>query len=179
VSALQGVAEDLLGAGGIDAGSVEDRGGGDWGVHGSIDRGWKPGRHRRTPEPVVAGARLGLALQPHRSTAVCGRGVQEAPVALVVFAGQSNALGFGMDRASLPSEDVSLGRTFIWNGEGRYWELMQPGHNTGTAVEPEAWGPEVAFAQAFRAANPDEPPYIVTLPPPPTAPPAHPPTPPS
>jgi hypothetical protein len=83
-------------------------------------------------------------------------------VAFVVFAGQSNALGYGMDRSTLPGDAAApLGSTFIWNNDGWRWEVMQPGVNTGTPAHPQAWGPEVAFALGFRAGHPDEPLYIV------------------
>jgi hypothetical protein len=38
---------------------------------------------------------------------------------------------------------------------------MVPGVNTGTAANPEAWGPEVAFAQAFHQARPWEVLFLV------------------
>lgn len=78
-------------------------------------------------------------------------------MAFVVFAGQSNALGFGMSRATLPQQDAGVDwLTWIWNNESGAWEPMMPGVNTGTPANPQAWGPEVAFARAFRAAHPDE-----------------------
>lgn len=84
-------------------------------------------------------------------------------MALVVFAGQSNAVGFGMNCATLLPQVASPfdGLTFIWNNVGRQWEVLLPGYNTGTPVHPEAWGPESAFAAAFRAAHPFEPLFVV------------------
>jgi hypothetical protein len=83
-------------------------------------------------------------------------------VAFVVFAGQSNALGWGMSAETLPLQFSQLDwGTFIWNNEAAGWELMMPGLNTGTPKNPQAWGPEVAFARAFREANPFEPLFIV------------------
>jgi hypothetical protein len=78
-------------------------------------------------------------------------------LAFVVFAGQSNALGFGMSRATLPAEYSGLDwLTWIWNNQSGGWEPLMPGVNTGTPANPEAWGPEVAFAHEFRLAHPDE-----------------------
>ena len=82
--------------------------------------------------------------------------------AFVIFAGQSNALGFGMDGSTLPG---GYGKpdplTLIWSERSQAYEVMQPGVNTGTANTPSAWAAEVAFARAFRQANPREPLYIV------------------
>lgn len=82
--------------------------------------------------------------------------------AFVIFAGQSNALGFGMDGSTLPGE---YGKpdplTMIWSQRAAAYEVMQPGVNTGTPGQPQAWAAEVAFARAFRQANPKEPLYIV------------------
>lgn len=78
----------------------------------------------------------------------------------VVFAGQSNALGYGMDRSTLENAEVGS-LTFIWNPARGCWEPMAPGVNTGTAANPEAWGPEVGFAQAFHRDNPFEPLFIL------------------
>ena len=79
---------------------------------------------------------------------------------LAVFAGQSNALGYGMSTATLPSplQGADLGQTYIWGGGygARYWGVMQPGVNTGNENEPQAWGPEVQFAYDFHQAHPDD-----------------------
>lgn len=83
-------------------------------------------------------------------------------MAFVVFAGQSNAVGFGMTPDLLPavSQAIHWG-TYIWNQDAGGFEVMIPGVNTGTAGCPQAWGPEVAYAEAFRRDHPDEPLYIV------------------
>ena len=53
-------------------------------------------------------------------------------MSLVVFAGQSNTVGFGMSQATLP---VALARpdpmTFIWNDPAGRFEVMVAGVNTG------------------------------------------------
>ncbi len=83
-------------------------------------------------------------------------------MSLVVFAGQSNALGFGMDASTLPANYWRGDpRTFIWNNETGGFEVMTPGVNTGTLKNPGAWGPEVAFAATFRQDHPDEALFIV------------------
>lgn len=76
---------------------------------------------------------------------------------LVVFAGQSNALGFGMTQATLPAHfaGFNFGQTYIWSDLG-YWGVLQPGVNTGTPANPQAWGPEAQFAYNFRQDHPDE-----------------------
>lgn len=76
---------------------------------------------------------------------------------LVVFAGQSNMVGFGMTLASLPAHlaGFNYGQTYIWSDALGCWGVLQPGVNTGTPANPQAWGPEVQFAHAFRLANPD------------------------
>lgn len=75
----------------------------------------------------------------------------------VIFAGQSNALGFGMSAGTLPpgyGEPDPL--TYIWNNEAGWYEMMRPGLNTGASGDPDAWGPEVGFAYNFRLAHPGE-----------------------
>jgi hypothetical protein len=78
---------------------------------------------------------------------------------VILSAGQSNALGFGMSAATLPASLAS----FDWSAtyisvNGSHWGQMQPGVNTGTPNQPYAWGPEVAFAAALRTSiGPGEP----------------------
>ncbi len=80
----------------------------------------------------------------------------------VVFAGQSNALGFGMTAETVPAAYASADPlTYIWNNYIGGFEMLQPGVNTGTVANPGAWGPEVAFAHEFRLAHPSEPLFIV------------------
>lgn len=74
-------------------------------------------------------------------------------MSFVVLAGQSNALGFGNTG---PAPYVPDPLTFIWDSLKHWWVQMAPGVNTGTPANPADWGPEVAFAQAFRAAHPGE-----------------------
>lgn len=76
---------------------------------------------------------------------------------LILLAGQSNALGFGNTD---PAPYIPTARVQIWtdtdgDGMGDAFNYMLPGHNTGTASQPHAWGPEVGFAQAWLEANPD------------------------
>ncbi|HEY8574169.1 sialate O-acetylesterase [Phenylobacterium sp.] len=123
------------------------------GVHASEHREARPARH-----PADGLARLARgAWSRVRSYSFEGK-----LAAFVIFAGQSNALGFGMDGSTLPGE---YGKpdplTLIWSSRAQAFEVMQPGVNTGTANTPAAWAAEVAFARAFRQANPKEPLYIV------------------
>ena len=78
---------------------------------------------------------------------------------LVLFAGQSNALGFGNTG---PAPYTPTWRVQMWtdtnhNGVwdvGDNFNAMVPGVNTGTPNHPTAWGPEVQFANDWLAANP-------------------------
>jgi hypothetical protein len=69
---------------------------------------------------------------------------------LVLFAGQSNALGFGNTG---PAPYTPTERVQIWSGSG--FSIMTPGVNTGTPANPTVWGPEVAFANDWLAAHPE------------------------
>jgi hypothetical protein len=74
---------------------------------------------------------------------------------LVVFAGQSNALGFGMSAATLPAHlTTPNANAYIFGGT--YWGGLQPSVNTGTATNPQAWGPEAEFAYRFGLDHPGE-----------------------
>lgn len=66
-------------------------------------------------------------------------------VALIV--GQSNALGFQVTPAELPSWYAPDARVQIFDGSG--FVTMQAGVNTGTPANPTAWGPEVGYAAAW------------------------------
>ena len=80
----------------------------------------------------------------------------------MVFAGQSNTVGFGMSVESLPATDrVTDPLTLIWNNGTNAFEVMTPAVNTDTPGCPGAWGPEVGFAEAFRQTHPGEVLYIV------------------
>jgi len=88
--------------------------------------------------------------------AACGK----PPAQVVVLAGQSNALGYGLTAADLPPELAKPEpRVQIWDGE-RFVPL-QPGVNTGSPRQPSTWGPEVGFARAWRAAHADGTLYLV------------------
>lgn len=84
--------------------------------------------------------------------AAAGGCAQALPGALVILAGQSNALGFGLGPKDLPTGQEPDKDVLIWNGKA--FETMRPGDNTGTPLNPQAWGPEVAFARAWRADHP-------------------------
>ena len=77
-------------------------------------------------------------------------------MAFVVFAGQSNTGGAYMNASTLPAAWKPDPLTLIWDPDAKAWAQMQPGVNTGFGQMPDAWGPEVQFALAFRAAHPDE-----------------------
>jgi hypothetical protein len=77
-------------------------------------------------------------------------------VAFVVFAGQSNMGGAAMTAATLTRAWTPDPKTLIWDPASKAWRPLQPGTNTGFGQQAPAWGPEVEFARAFRAAFPDE-----------------------
>lgn len=80
--------------------------------------------------------------------------------ALIVVAGQSNALGFGLTPGDLPpAVRTPDPRVMIWDGDS--FATMQPGVNTGSPGAPHAWGPEVEFARRWRADHPDGVLYVV------------------
>lgn len=79
---------------------------------------------------------------------------------LVVLAGQSNAVGYGLTAADLPpGAGARDPEVLIWQGD-RFVPL-RPGANTGTPRQPGTWGPEVGFARAWRAAQPGRRLYLV------------------
>lgn len=81
---------------------------------------------------------------------------------LVVIAGQSNALGYGLSGADLPAEFRERDpQAMIWR-DSRF-QVLEPGRNTGSPNRPAAWGPEAGFARTWRAARPDRPLYLVKL----------------
>ncbi len=81
--------------------------------------------------------------------------------ALIVTAGQSNDLGFGVTPAELPAAWRAGPDVQIWRDD--HFETMRPGVNTGTPANPQAWGPEVGFAISWRAEHPGETLYIVKV----------------
>ena len=67
---------------------------------------------------------------------------------IYLFAGQSNTLGYLNEG---PAPYVPTARVQMWtdtngDGVGDAFNYLRPGWNTGTAANPHAWGPEVAFA---------------------------------
>lgn len=98
---------------------------------------------RPTRRSLLAGA---LAL------AGCGEGRAQEPasVELIVVAGQSNALGYRLTGADLPTGAYDPDpRVRIWTG--RNFATLAPGRNTGAPANPQCWGPEVAYARAWLA----------------------------
>jgi hypothetical protein len=78
---------------------------------------------------------------------------------LVVVAGQSNALGYGLSGGDLPPGVAPDPQVRIW--DGARFAVMAPGRNTGSPNYPASWGPETGFARAWRAAHPDRTLYVV------------------
>ncbi|HEY9234628.1 MAG TPA: sialate O-acetylesterase [Phenylobacterium sp.] len=84
------------------------------------------------------------------------------PPALVVVAGQSNALGYTLGRSDLPPHlQTPVPDAWIWNPLRKGFEPLAPGSNTGAPNNPQAWGPEAQFAWRWRAAHPCAPLYVV------------------
>lgn len=76
---------------------------------------------------------------------------------LVILAGQSNALGFGLTLNTVPAHLTTPNpNAYIFNAGGSYWGALTPGVNTGTIANPQAWGPEAQFAYEFGLAHPGE-----------------------
>lgn len=80
---------------------------------------------------------------------------------ILIVAGQSNALGYNVAPAELPTAYAPDAHVQIWNATTAAFETMQAGVNTGTANNPTAWGPEVGEAMAWASAHPGETLYIV------------------
>ena len=82
--------------------------------------------------------------------------------ALVIVAGQSNALGYTLGAVDLPPHLAApLGTVMIWNAADRAFAPMRPGANTGSPRNPENWGPEAQFAYRWRQARACAPLYVV------------------
>lgn len=78
---------------------------------------------------------------------------------LVIVAGQSNALGYGLSGGDLPAGVAPDPEVRIW--DGARFAVMEPGRNTGSPNFPASCGPETGFARAWRKAHPDRPLYVV------------------
>lgn len=82
--------------------------------------------------------------------------------ALIVLAGQSNALGFRVQASDMPAAITAPNpHALIWNPAAQAFEVMLPGVNTGTPNNPTAVGPEAEFAARWTAEHPGETLYIV------------------
>lgn len=82
--------------------------------------------------------------------------------ALVILAGQSNALGFRVHASDMPAAATACDpHVQIWNPAAQAFETMAPGVNTGTPNNPTAVGPEAEFAARWVEDHPGETLYIV------------------
>lgn len=82
--------------------------------------------------------------------------------ALVIVAGQSNALGYTLGRADLPPHLVQPpSLVMIWSPAERAFVPMAPGANTGSPNNPQNWGPEAQFAYRWRQDHACAPLYVV------------------
>lgn len=77
-------------------------------------------------------------------------------MAFVVFAGQSNTGGYGVDASDLRATWQADPLTLIWDAAAKAWAPLNPGVNTGYGQSPNTWGPEVEFARQFRELYPNE-----------------------
>src|SRR3954468_9341681 len=86
----------------------------------------------------------------------------ESNDALVAFAAQSNGLGYLNNGPApyVPTARVQIAVDSDGDGRVDTFNYMQPGVNTGTASNPLAWGPEVAFANDWLANHPTGTLYI-------------------
>jgi hypothetical protein len=80
--------------------------------------------------------------------------------ALVVLAGQSEMITFGLTPASLPAYALTPD-PHVQILVGSAFQTMVPGVNTGGPNTPNAWGPVVSYAHDWTAAHPGETLYLV------------------
>lgn len=84
------------------------------------------------------------------------------PETFVICAGQSNALGFQLDQSVLPVHLQSpIANALIWDTPNAVWQTLRPGYNTGTASNPQCWGPESEFSYQWTLAHPGKKLYVV------------------
>lgn len=89
-------------------------------------------------------------------------GPPDCAPALIVVAGQSNALGYTLGPIDLPPHlRKPVARVQIWDPARRGFAPLQPGVNTGTPNNPRAWGPEAQFAFRWSQAHPCGELYVV------------------
>lgn len=83
---------------------------------------------------------------------------------MIVVAGQSNALGFGVTAAEWAVLGEQLdGRAKIWDWRAQAFVELEPGVNTGNNATQEYWGPEAEFARQWLDAHPGETLYIIKV----------------
>lgn len=76
------------------------------------------------------------------------------PPALVVVAGQSNALGYTLGPADLPPHlSAPPKNVWVWEPARAAFAPLKAGGNTGSPNNPGAWGPEAQFAWRWREAS--------------------------
>lgn len=83
--------------------------------------------------------------------------------ALIVVAGQGNALGYHVQVSEFPAAMVAVNaHVHIWDNATRTWQIYRAGVNSGqTIANPGACGPEVAFAYNFEQTHPGRDLYII------------------
>lgn len=80
--------------------------------------------------------------------------------AMFIAAGQSEMVGFGLTAADVPPHlQGPLVGAMIWTPSG--WQALHAGVNTGTAANPQAWGPIVEFAWRWIQDHPGDTAYFV------------------
>lgn len=94
---------------------------------------------------------------------VVAPGVTADPAVLLITAGGANAAALGTQSAIAPASAANLTDVQILDASGTAWRPYQPGVTANSADAPTLWGPEAAFAVAFRAAYPTRPLYIVKI----------------
>jgi hypothetical protein len=81
----------------------------------------------------------------------------------VIFAGQSNALGFG-NTGPAPYSPTPQVQIWALQADGSYqWNYMRPGVNTGMPANPTVWGPEVQFANDWLGQHAGDGTYLWVL----------------
>lgn len=81
-------------------------------------------------------------------------------MALFNVSGQSNAIVFGLTPSDLPSHlSGPMAAVQVWTGAG--WQAFEPGVNTGTTANPDAWGWSAQFMHRWAADHPGQTAYVV------------------
>lgn len=94
---------------------------------------------------------------------VVTQGATPDPAVLLITAGGANAAALGTGSEVVSAAYADLTGVQILDADTMTWAAYQPGVTANSADAPTLWGPEAAFAEAFRATYPTRPLYIVKI----------------